>query len=499
MKGNKIFCSNLKKSVTLLEKIASSGEGEIWKTSDSDYIAKIYHEANLEREEKLKIMIDNPPQDLSSLAWPSSLVYESSQKQFLGFLMPYIDDAKPLHEVYIPKLRKKLPFLVNWKFLHQTALNLVKVVKNVHDQGYIIGDMKPQNILVNSQALPIIIDIDSFQVIDSKNKKVYPCTVLSEGFNPPELLQELRRGKDIKNIRQSETHDYFRLAVIIYLLIFGYHPFSGEWVGRGEKPNKIDDLVEKCYWPYAKNSRIRPGKMTIPFDVKPLPFYPQLKTYFLQCFNQGHNNPRKRPKAQDWEDVLEQALKRLVMCNEYQKKSTEPLSFKIQYERHYYDKNYLKCYWCERAKPENLGVDIFAYIPLYNKLEEHLKLKQWQDANLATFWIITQVMGGRVLLKQNDINNIQELNSVFKKVDTMWLNYSSNMFGFTIQKEIYQLVYSSAKASNSQENLFQLFTEKLGWNQGVLNTNNSNIRGYFPYVTSLLVDTQVYLNLLQQI
>ena len=85
MKGNKIFCSNLKKSVTLLEKIASSGEGEIWKTSDSDYIAKIYHEANLEREEKLKIMIDNPPQDLSSLAWPSYLVYESSQKQFLGF------------------------------------------------------------------------------------------------------------------------------------------------------------------------------------------------------------------------------------------------------------------------------------------------------------------------------------------------------------------------------------------------------------------------------
>ncbi len=499
MKRKKLFCSNLRKSVTLVEQIANSGEGEIWKTSDSDFLAKIYHEPTVEREEKLKIMIDNPPKNLQSLAWPYSLVYESTQKQFLGFLMPYIKDGKPLHEVYIPKLRKKLPFLVNWKFLHQTALNFVQVVQNVHDQGYIIGDMKSQNILVNSQAWPIIIDIDSFQVIDSKTQKFYPCGVLSEGFNPPELLKELRKGKDIKNIRQYETHDYFRLAVIIYYLIFGYHPFSGKWVGLGDQPNKIDDLVEKGYWPYGRNSSIRPGKMTIPFDVQPLPFYPKFKQYFLQCFNEGHSKPKKRPKAKDWERILKQALNSLVVCNNYPNKSQDFFSFKIQYERHYYEKNYRKCYWCERAKPENLGVDIFAYVPLYNQLEEHLKLKQWQEANLATVWIIIQLMDGRALLKQNDLNNIQELDSVLKKIDIMWLNYSSNLFGFTIQKEIYQRIYSRAKANNSEASLSQLFTEKVGWNQGGLNINPYNTRGYFPYVTSLLLDTQAYLNLLQLI
>ena len=499
MKGKNLFCSTLRKSVTLVEQIANSGEGEIWKTSASNYLAKIYHEPTFEREEKLRIMIDNPPKNLQFLAWPYSLVYESNRRQFLGFLMPYIKDAKPLHEVYIPKLRKKLPFLVNWKFLHQTALNFVKVVQDVHDQGYIIGDMKSQNILVNSQALPTIIDIDSFHVIDRKNHHIYPCGVLSEGFNPPELLKELRRGEDIKNIRQYETHDYFRLAVIIYHLIFGYHPFSGKWVGLGDKPNKIDDLVEKGYWPYARNSSIRPGKMTISFNVQPLPFHPQLKKYFLQCFNEGHNKPKKRPRTKDWERALENALNSLVVCDNYKNKSQDFFSFKIQYEKHYYEKNYQKCYWCERAKLENLGVDIFAYMPLYNKLEEHLKLQQWQEANLATVWIILQLMGGRALLKESDINNITELNSVLKKIDTMWLNYSSNRFGFTVQKEIYQRVYSRAKVNHSEASLFQLFTEKVGWNQGGLNINPDNTRGYFPYVTSLLLDTEAYLNLLQLI
>ncbi len=492
MKGRKIFCSKLRKSVTLLEKIASSGEGEVWKISDSKYLAKIYHQPTIEREEKLNIMINNPPPKLESLAWPYSLVYQSRQKQFLGFLMPYIKDAKPLHEVYLPKLRKKLPFLVNWKFLHKTALNLVTVVKNVHDQGYVIGDMKHQNILVNSEALPTIIDIDSFQVIDPKTHKIHPCGVLSEGFNPPELLKELRLGKDIKNIQQYQTHDNFRLAVIIYFLIFGYHPFSGEWVGSGEKPNKIDDLVENGDWPYGKNSRIRPGITTIPFDVQPLPFYSQLKTYFLQCFNEGHNNPNRRPTAKDWENALEKALKSLVLCDHYQKDFTKPFSIPIFYERHYYEQNYQKCYWCERAKPENLGVDVFGYIPIYNKLEEHLKSKQWKDANLATVWIILQVMDGKALLNPSDYNTIQGFDLVFKKINKMWLKYSSNEYGFTVQKEIYDSLFLNLNNNQSLDEIFNLFTKKLGWEQSI-----SNRRGYFPHVTNLLLKTEEYINLLE--
>jgi DNA-binding helix-hairpin-helix protein with protein kinase domain len=49
--------------VSLTKQIANSGEGKIWETSLNGYLAKIYHDPTLERIEKLKVMLANPPAD----------------------------------------------------------------------------------------------------------------------------------------------------------------------------------------------------------------------------------------------------------------------------------------------------------------------------------------------------------------------------------------------------------------------------------------------------
>ena len=51
------------KSVSLGKQIASSGEGEVWETNESGYLAKIYHDPTPERIEKLTVMVANPPAD----------------------------------------------------------------------------------------------------------------------------------------------------------------------------------------------------------------------------------------------------------------------------------------------------------------------------------------------------------------------------------------------------------------------------------------------------
>ena len=93
--------------------------------------------------------------------------------------------------------------------------------------------------MVNDRALVAVIDTDSFQVCDSNTGKVYRCTVGSDGFTPVELL-----GKDFSITDQSEICDRFRLAVLIHYLLFGYHPFSGEWTGAGESPDQTE-LIRK--------------------------------------------------------------------------------------------------------------------------------------------------------------------------------------------------------------------------------------------------------------
>jgi DNA-binding helix-hairpin-helix protein with protein kinase domain len=262
--------------VSLTKQIANSGEGSVWETNLSGYLAKIYHTPTTERIEKLKVMLANPPVDpmLShnhvSIAWVSDLLKDSSGK-YLGFLMPEIKDSKQLSSIYNPSRRKKIAPGFNWYYLHVTALNTAWIIQEIHAKGYVLGDIKTENILVNDRALVAVIDTDSFQVKDSQTGKIYRCTVGSEGFTPVELL-----GKDISTRDQTETHDRFRLAVLIHYLLFGYHPFSGQWIGSGDSPEPTE-LIRKGYWYGGHNSLIRSSQNTIPLNV----VHPEIKLYIV--------------------------------------------------------------------------------------------------------------------------------------------------------------------------------------------------------------------------
>ena len=279
--------------VSLGKQIASSGEGVVWETNLSGYLAKIYHDPTVERIKKLEVMVGNPPADpmLSrnhiAIAWPDDLLKDGSGAA-VGFLMPAVRQSRELPSIYNPRLRKRNAPGFNWYYLHATALNTAWIIQAIHAKGYVLGDIKPQNILVNDSALVAVIDTDSFQVRDLQTGQVYRCTVGSEGFTPVELL-----GKDFSVTDQTEIHDRFRLAVMIHYLLFGYHPFSGEWTGSGESPDQTE-LIRKGFWYGGQNSLIRPSQNTIPLDV----VHPEIERCFLKCFNDGHTAPHLRPTAE---------------------------------------------------------------------------------------------------------------------------------------------------------------------------------------------------------
>ncbi|WP_233455430.1 MULTISPECIES: helix-hairpin-helix domain-containing protein [Nostocales] len=333
-------CAITGKSITLLgEEIANSGEAKIWRTNQNGYLAKIYHSPTPERVQKLAVMIANPPTEPNShlhhvsFAWPKS-VLKNDQGDFVGFLMPEIKDGKELIDVYNPQRRKQLKLEIDWRFLHTTALNIVSIIEALHAAGYVLGDIKPQNILVNNRALPSIIDTDSFQVKNPKNGKVYHCLVGSEGYTPPELI-----GKDFDRIEQTEVHDRFRLGVIIYQLLFGgNNPFQGKWTGAGEIPD-INELICQGLWVNGSTNLIAAVARTIPLEI----VHPEVQQCFLKCFNDGHKNPNFRPTARKWLEALKVGNDRLTICG--------------RVDNHYYSRTYGKCYWCDRST--NLGVDIF--------------------------------------------------------------------------------------------------------------------------------------------
>ncbi|MDZ8262564.1 tetratricopeptide repeat protein [Nostoc sp. ChiQUE01b] len=339
-----LTCASTGQSITLLgEPLANSGEGKVWRTNRNGYLAKIYHSPTPEHVQKLAVMITHRPKEPNShlnhisFAWPKS-VLKDAQANCVGFLMPEIKEAKELIDVYNPKKRKDLKLNVDWRFFHTTALNITSIIEAIHISGYVLGDIKPQNILVNDRALPSIIDTDSFQVRNPKNNKVYRCLVGTDGFTPPELID-----KDFSSIDQTEVHDRFRLAVIIYQLLFGGEsPFAGKWIGAGETP-ETNELIRRGLWLYAPNSLIQPVERTIPLEI----VHPEVQRCFLRCFNNGYKNSNLRPTAGDWVKALRLAVNELTICGKV--------------DSHYYSRTYGKCYWCDRST--KLGIDIFPIFP----------------------------------------------------------------------------------------------------------------------------------------
>ncbi|NJK56941.1 MAG: hypothetical protein HC939_13485 [Pleurocapsa sp. SU_5_0] len=382
--------------VSLTKQIANSGEGQVWETNLSGYLAKIYHDPTPARIAKLKVMLANPPADpmLShnhvSIAWVSDLLKDSNGK-YLGFLMPAIADSKQLSSVYNPRRRKQVAPGFNWYYLHVTALNTAWIIQEIHAKGYVLGDIKLENILVNNRAMTAVIDTDSFQVRDPQSNQVYRCTVGSEGFTPPELL-----GKDFDTTNQTEIHDRFRLGVLIHYLLFGYHPFSGNWTGVGESPEQTE-LIKQGYWYGGHNSPIRASKTTIPLDV----VHPELKQLFLKCFNEGHTKPHLRPTAQDWHNALEVAVNQLTSCS--------------RVDSHHYSKTYGKCYWCDRAA--NLDIDIFPGVAGTAKIPSSTDLFEKKVNTLSN--VIEALVSIKIKKDSLPIKLKEEKHKMIKKLEEM--------------------------------------------------------------------------------
>ncbi|MBJ7900231.1 MAG: hypothetical protein GC158_09995 [Cyanobacteria bacterium RI_101] len=331
-------CATTKRPVVLKQLLASSGEGRVWITDDPKILAKIYHHPTLGRQEKLRTMLHqaprnpNPDQNWLSFAWPQSLVL-NSVGMAVGFLMPRIEGSKELIDVYNPSRRKKIGLQIDWQFLHTTAHNICAIIESIHEAGYVLGDIKPQNILINNRAVPCVIDTDSFQVTNPKTGLTYRCLVGSEGFTPPELL-----GQDFAQIDQTEVHDRFRLGVIIYYLLFGSHPFQGRWIDAGETPEQTE-LIRQGHWAFGQQSLIRPSRLTIPITI----IHPALQRCLWRCFNDGARNPQLRPTPGDWKAAFKEAIPQLTVCSTV--------------KSHLYHRGEGKCYWCERKS--QLKTDIF--------------------------------------------------------------------------------------------------------------------------------------------
>ena len=304
------------KPIWLGESVGRGGEATVYRVrGQTGWLAKIYEQgARPNYADKLAWMISNPPENPTrsiahpSLAWPSALLYDSKHV-LAGYMMPHIQTAVPLLEVFNPRRRQATLPRFDRRYLHRTARNLSATLNALHARGYVVGDLNESNVLVKPSALISMIDTDSFQVQEMHGSQIlyHPCPVGKLEYTPPELHRHA-----IGSVIRQPEHDAFALGVLIFqLLMEGSHPFRAQWLGSGDPPT-IETRIAQGVFPYSTfpNSRVRPPKGAP--DLNQL--HPALVELIFRCFIDGHKDPQQRPGSEKWVQALATAENALKQC-----------------------------------------------------------------------------------------------------------------------------------------------------------------------------------------
>jgi len=100
----------------------------------------------------------------------------------------------------------------------------------------------------------------------------------------------------------------------------------------------------------------------------------------------------------------------------------------------------------------------------YETLQNLLKAGEWLAADKETVRLILAIA------RESDLENLRPEEialidcSELQVIDRLWMNYSDNQFGFSVQAKIYQDLGGSQQSTIEQDlNLTKKWGDKLGW------------------------------------
>lgn len=246
--------------------IGEGGEGAVYKKGN--LAIKIVEDkaALAKKEPKLRIFkkIKHP-----SLATPLSLAFEKGA--LVGYAMEMIDGV-PLARLMSPAWRGQNGYGADQ--IDAVCKSMVEALNALHANGVWGGDINEFNWKVRS-GRAILIDCDS-----------WGCAGHSVSAMLPSIADPKAKGHYLKE------SDWYALAILIFQLHCGIHPFRGGLIGYGPKDlaRRMEDgasmLDQKATWPASV-----PGPDALP---------PALKDWMVKVLSSSDRSP---PPSGDWRVV----------------------------------------------------------------------------------------------------------------------------------------------------------------------------------------------------
>jgi DNA-binding helix-hairpin-helix protein with protein kinase domain len=324
--------------IRLAEELGSGGEGVVYAVRGlPSIVAKLYYDPSPGYAHRLGALLEVPPEawidgDHLMLAWPAFRLLDAAADNVVGHVMYRLPSkrAASLGTLMYADTRHRRFGEVSWRYLVEVAQDLARLIDRLHQEGYVVGDLKHDNILVSPGTGRVtLIDCLSMQFRDDRTGELFPSPVTSPEYAAPELS-----GKDLDSYVRSPHSDAFSLAIVICrLLMEGEHPFYGVVKNL---PDEVEQSIQSNI--VSQHTRyLFPERLKVdPDRVLPLDFLPPpLLSLALQCFGEGHAQPDHRPSASQWVAALAATNREAVAC------AANP--------RHAYHPGLPACPWCALA------------------------------------------------------------------------------------------------------------------------------------------------------
>ena len=405
------------------KELGHGGEASVFAIEGNDSIvAKIYndsHPIDAQKLEKLEKMCALFNGDISEYyAWPQKIIY--SNNRAVGFLMENINtpnkSSKYLKFIkyYQWKDRRKLFPNAEYKFVVHSALNLARAVETLHEKDIVIGDINESNVFVNNIDTTIkLIDCDSYQIED------FLCDVGTLNYTAPELPIKLR------GVRRTKNNDYFALAVMIFQILVGKHPYEGINTHLNDIRLSITEGLY-CYGKDADSKNICPP---YPFSETYNALSEKIKNLFEQAFTSTN-----RPTAKDWIDALSKYESELIPCSHD--------------SHHFYHQSSKSCVWCEIQEK---GYYAFGMIQTQSKKiqQNHIQQTQYQSSlqNIQQTQNVTANTVNNFVNKY--VNQQQQKNQILPQ----WIKYILIIVLVIITAYFFSSFVPNAKAQSAKQDI----------------------------------------------
>ncbi len=120
--------------------------------------------------------------------------------------------------------------------------------------------------------------------------------------------------------------------------------------------------------------------------------------------------------------------------------------------------------FAERMNAVESDISLVTDVQRYNKLRKYLTEERWFDADIETIQLIITIAGHKRLeeLTPEEIQNFPC--GALRVIDNLWLKYSQERFGFSVQLQIYKKIGGDLEATLEQnQTVVEKWGKQVGW------------------------------------